>query len=111
VELEDAARIDGCSTFGFFRRIVLPLSKPALATVSVLAIVGAWNAFLLPLVVFSSQEQWTLPLGVMNFSTQYTSDTARVLAYTTLSMVPALLFYVVAERQIVSGLTAGSVKG
>lgn len=111
VELEDAARIDGCSTFGFFRRIVLPLSKPALATVSVLAIVGAWNAFLLPLVVFSSQGQWTLPLGVMNFSTQYTSDTARVLAYTTLSMVPALLFYVVAERQIVSGLTAGSVKG
>lgn len=111
VELEDAARIDGCTTFGFFRRIVLPLSKPALATVSVLAIVGAWNAFLLPLVVFSSKEQWTLPLGVMNFSTQYTSDTARVFAYTTLSMVPALLFYVVAERQIVSGLTAGSVKG
>ncbi|MFN8620143.1 MAG: carbohydrate ABC transporter permease [Chloroflexota bacterium] len=111
VELEDAARMDGCSTLGFFWRVVLPLSKPALATVSVLAVVGAWNAFLLPLVVFSTQEQWTLPLGVMNFSTQYTSDTARVLAYTTLSIVPALLFYVVAERQIVRGLTAGSVKG
>jgi raffinose/stachyose/melibiose transport system permease protein len=111
VELEDAARIDGCSAFGFFWRIVLPLSRPALATVAVLAIVGAWNAFLLPLVVFSSSDQWTLPLGVMNFSTQYTSDTARVLAFTTLSLVPALIFYVIAERQIVGGLTAGAVKG
>lgn len=111
VELEDAARIDGCSVPGFFWRVVLPLSRPALATVAVVAIVGSWNAFLLPLVIFSSSDQWTLPLGVMNFSTQYTSDTARVLALTTLSMVPALLFYVVAERQIVGGLTAGAVKG
>jgi raffinose/stachyose/melibiose transport system permease protein len=111
VELEDAARIDGCSAFGFFWRVALPLSRPALATVAVLAIVGSWNAFLLPLVVFSSSDQWTLPLGVMNFSSQYTSDTARVLAFTTLSMVPALIFYVIAERQIVGGLTAGAVKG
>jgi raffinose/stachyose/melibiose transport system permease protein len=111
IELEDAARIDGCSAFGFFWRVVLPLSRPALATVAVLAIVGSWNAFLLPLVVFSSADQWTLPLGVMNFSTQYTSDTARVLAFTTLSMIPALIFYVIAERQIVGGLTAGAVKG
>jgi raffinose/stachyose/melibiose transport system permease protein len=111
VELEDAARIDGCGAFGFFWRVVLPLSRPALATVAVLAIVGSWNAFLLPLVVFSSADQWTLPLGVMNFSTQYTSDTARVLAFTTLSMIPALIFYVIAERQIVGGLTAGAVKG
>ncbi len=111
IELEDAARIDGCSAFGFFWRIVLPLSRPALATVAVLAIVGSWNAFLLPLVVFSSSDQWTLPLGVMNFSTQYTSDTARVLAFTTLSIIPALIFYVIAERQIVGGLTAGAVKG
>ena len=111
VELEDAAKIDGCSAFGFFWRVVLPLSRPALATVAVLAIVGSWNAFLLPLVVFSSADQWTLPLGVMNFSTQYTSDTARVLAFTTLSMIPALIFYVIAERQIVGGLTAGAVKG
>ena len=111
IDLEDAARIDGCSAFGFFWRVVLPLSRPAIATVAVLAIVGSWNAFLLPLVVFSSADQWTLPLGVMNFSTQYTSDTARVLAFTTLSMIPALIFYVIAERQIVGGLTAGAVKG
>jgi raffinose/stachyose/melibiose transport system permease protein len=110
-ELEDAARVDGCGTFGFFWRILLPLSRPALATVTVLAIVTSWNAFLLPLVVFQGGEQWTLPLGVMNFSTQYNSDWARILAFTTLSMIPAVAFYVIAERQIVSGLTAGSVKG
>jgi raffinose/stachyose/melibiose transport system permease protein len=110
-ELEDASRIDGCSTFGFFWRILLPLSRPALATVSVLAVVLSWNEFLLPLIVLSGQDQWTLPLGVMNFSTEYTSDIARVLAFTTLAMIPALAFYVLAERQIVGGLTSGAVKG
>jgi raffinose/stachyose/melibiose transport system permease protein len=87
------------------------MSRPVLATVSVLAIVASWNAFLLPLVVLSDPEMWTLPLGVTNYSTQYSSDTARVLAFTSLSMVPALVFYVVAERQIVSGLASGAVKG
>ena len=111
VELEDAARIDGCSTFGFFWRILLPLARPALATVSVLSVVGTWNAFLLPLIVLSGNDQWTLPLGVMNFSTQYVSDQARILAYTCVAILPAVVFYAFAERQLISGLTAGSVKG
>jgi raffinose/stachyose/melibiose transport system permease protein len=110
-ELEDAAAIDGCSTFGFFWRILLPLSRPALATVAVLAVVGSWNAFLLPLLVVSSSDNWTLPLGVMNFATQYTADNGRILAFTSLSMIPALAFYLVAERQLVGGLTSGAVKG
>jgi raffinose/stachyose/melibiose transport system permease protein len=110
-ELEDAASIDGCGSFGFFWRILLPLSRPVLSTVAVLAIVSSWNAFLLPLVILSDQGNWTLPLGITNFSTQYSSDTARILAYTTLSLIPALLFYVVAERQLVGGLTAGASKG
>ena len=110
-ELEDAAAIDGCGSFGFFWRILLPLARPALATVAVLAVVSSWNAFLLPLVILSDQANWTLPLGLTNFSTQYSSDTARILAYTTLSLLPALIFYLLAERQLVSGLTGGSVKG
>ena len=110
-ELEDAARIDGCGTFGFFWRILLPLSRPAIATVSVLAIVTTWNAFFLPLVILSGADQWTLPLGAMNFSTEYSSDKARVLAYTVVTMIPAVIFYAFAERHIVSGLTSGSVKG
>ena len=111
MELEDAAAIDGCGQLGFFFRILLPLSRPVLATVAVLAIVSSWNQFVLPLVMLSSESNWTLPLGLTNFSTQYTTDTARILAYTSLALVPALAFYVVAERQIVGGLSAGSVKG
>jgi len=111
VELEDAARIDGCSSFGFFWRILLPLARPALATVSVLAVVTTWNAFLLPLILLNGADQWTLPLGVMNFSGQYVSDQARILAFTVVAVIPAVLFYIAAERQLVGGLTAGSVKG
>jgi raffinose/stachyose/melibiose transport system permease protein len=110
-ELEEAAALDGCGPFRFFYTIALPLSRPVLATVSVLAIVSSWNAFLLPLVVLSDPHMWTLPLGVTNFSTQYSSDTARVLAFTSLSMVPALVFYVIAERKIVRGLASGALKG
>jgi raffinose/stachyose/melibiose transport system permease protein len=110
-DLQDAAAIDGAGPFRFFWQILLPLSRPVLATVSVLAIIGSWNAFLLPLVVLTDSGQWTLPLGVTNYSQQYTTDTARVLAFTTLSMVPALVFYAFAERQLIRGLTSGAVKG
>jgi raffinose/stachyose/melibiose transport system permease protein len=111
VELEDAAKIDGCGSFGFFWRVLLPLARPALATVSILAIVGTWNAFLLPLILLGGQDQWTLPLGVINYSGLYSSDQARILAFTVCAITPAVVFYALAERQIVGGLTAGSVKG
>lgn len=75
-----------------------------------LAVVTSWNNFMLPLVVFSDQSWWTLPVGVQAFQGQYADDTARVLAYVVLSMIPALGFYAVAERQLIGGLT-GSVKG
>jgi raffinose/stachyose/melibiose transport system permease protein len=110
-ELQDAAAIDGCGPFRFFWQILLPLSRPVLATVSVLAIVGSWNAFLLPLVVLTESDNWTLPLGVTNYSTQYTADIARILAFATLSMLPALILYAFAERRLVAGLTSGAVKG
>ncbi|MGC4807576.1 carbohydrate ABC transporter permease [Micromonospora sp. DT233] len=109
-EVEEAAILDGCGPFGFFWRILLPMARPALATVSVLAIVTSWNNFMLPLVVFTDQSWWTLPVGVQAFQGQYADDTARVLAYVVLSMIPALGFYAVAERQLIGGL-AGSVKG
>jgi raffinose/stachyose/melibiose transport system permease protein len=109
-ELEDAATIDGCGRMRFFWRILLPLSRPALVTVSVLAVVNSWNAFLLPLLVLGDAAEYTLPLGTAAFSSQYGSDTARILAFTALSMLPALVFFLVAERKMVGGL-AGSVKG
>lgn len=109
-EIEDAAMIDGTSRLGFYWRILLPLSRPALITVGILAFVTSWNAYLLPLLAFNDQNNFTLPLGVANFQTQYTQDTAKILAFTGLSMVPALAFLAIAERRIVGGLT-GAVKG
>jgi len=108
--LQDAARIDGCGPFRFYWYVMLPLSRPVLSTIAVITIVGSWNAFLLPLLVLIDPEQHTLPIGVNNVSAQFSTDYSVVLAYTTLSMVPALLFYALAERQIIGGLTSGSVK-
>jgi raffinose/stachyose/melibiose transport system permease protein len=110
-DVEEAATLDGCTPFGFFWRILLPMARPALATVSVLAVVASWNNFMLPLVVFNDPTWWTLPLGVNQFRGQYAADTARILAYVVVSMVPALVLYVVAQRQLVSGLTSGATKG
>jgi raffinose/stachyose/melibiose transport system permease protein len=109
-ELEDAAIIDGAGRIGFFWRILLPLSGPALATVSVLAFVTSWNSYLLPLLVFDQPEHFTLPLGVATFQSQYSQDTAKVMAFTALSVLPAVVFLAFAERRIVSGLS-GAVKG
>lgn len=110
-ELEDAAYIDGCSIMGFFWRILLPLSRSALATIAVLVMVASWNNFLLPLLVLNSQDLWTLPLGTSQFQRQYSSDWGKILAFVSLSMLPAIIFYLLAQRQLIAGLTAGSVKG
>ena len=111
VELEEAAVLDGAGPLRFYWSVLLPLSRPVLSTIAVITLVTSWNAFLLPLVVLTDSASWTLPIGVTNYSTQWTTDTARVLAYTTLALIPALLFYMVAERQIVKGLSAGAIKG
>jgi raffinose/stachyose/melibiose transport system permease protein len=110
-DLEDAAAIDGCGPLRFYWSVMLPLSRPVLSTIAVLTVVGSWNAFLLPLLVLIQPDQWTLPLGINNISAQYVTDTAMILAYTTLAMIPALIFYFIAQKQIVTGLTTGGVKG
>ena len=110
-ELQDAAYIDGCNNFDFFWRILLPLARPALAAVAALTMIVSWNDLLVPLVVLNSDKLWTLPLGTMQFQGQYGQDLALVSAFVALSAIPTLIFYLLAERQIVSGLTAGAVKG
>jgi raffinose/stachyose/melibiose transport system permease protein len=109
-ELEDAAAIDGCTSFGFFWRVLLPLTRPALMTVIILQVIYSWNNFILPLLVLTDPNHWTLPLGAANYSTEHASDTAGVLAFTTISIIPALVFFLFAERRIVGGLS-GAVKG
>ncbi len=109
-ELEDAAVVDGAGRFGFFLRILVPLSRPALTTVGILAFVVSWNAYLLPLVVFTSQSKYPLPLAVATFQSTYTQNTAAVFAFTALSMVPALALFVFAQRKLVGALS-GALKG
>lgn len=109
-EIEEAAAIDGMSRLGFFFRMVVPLSLPGVVTVGILGFVGSWNNYILPLYILNSQANYTLPLGVQVFSSQYSTDTAKVLAFTSLAMLPALVFFSVFEKRIVGGLT-GAVKG
>jgi raffinose/stachyose/melibiose transport system permease protein len=109
-EIEEASAIDGASRLGFFFRMAVPLSLPGVITVAILAFITSWNNYILPLYVLNSQANYTLPLGVQQFASQYSQDTAKVLAFTSLSMLPALLFFSVFQRRIVGGLT-GAVKG
>ena len=109
-EIEEAAAIDGSSRIGFFFRMVVPLALPGVITVGILSFVSSWNSYILPLFILSDQNNYTLPLGVQAFSSQYSEDTAKVLAFTSLAMLPALVFFTIFERRIVGGLT-GAVKG
>lgn len=108
-ELEEASLLDGASRIGFFWRILIPLSGPGLITVGVLAFVGSWNSYLLPLLLLQGDMK-TLPLGVADFSSEHSADTAGVFAFTTLAMIPALVFFLTMQKRIVNGLQ-GAVKG
>jgi raffinose/stachyose/melibiose transport system permease protein len=110
-ELEEASAIDGCGQFGFLFRVIVPLSTPILATVSVITLVGSWNNFFTPLLVFNSQRKFTLPMGVMDFMGEHASDWNMILSFLTLAMVPAVVLYVLCQKYIVAGLTGGAVKG
>ncbi|MDR1806437.1 MAG: hypothetical protein LBR33_00725 [Propionibacteriaceae bacterium] len=90
--------------------MVIPLSASGVVTVGVLAFVASWNSYLLPLFILNKEALFTLPLGVQAFASQHSVDTARVLAFVSLSMIPALVFFSTMERRIVGGLT-GAVKG
>jgi raffinose/stachyose/melibiose transport system permease protein len=109
-EIQEASSIDGCSRLGFFWRMVLPLSMPGVITVGILTFIASWNSYLLPLFILNRESTFTLPLGVQAFASQYSVDTAKVLAFTSLSMIPALVFFSLFQRRIVGGLT-GAVKG
>ena len=108
-ELEEAALLDGASRIGFFWRILLPLSGPGMVTVGVLAFVGSWNAYLLPLLLLQSDMK-TLPLGVADFSSEHASGHGGRLRVHPLAMIPALVFFLAMQKRIVNGLQ-GAVKG
>jgi multiple sugar transport system permease protein len=111
VELEEAARIDGCSRLGTLFRIVLPLSGPALATLAVITFLYSWNDFLWPLVVIQSQNHMTLQLGLSMFQGAHATDWTLLMAGNVMAVLPMLLAFVVAQRQFVRSIAAAGVKG
>lgn len=110
-DLEDAARIDGASHFQVFWRIMLPLTRPALAAVVILNGVWMWNDFFLGLILLTKQKSQTLPVGIMAFRGTYTTEWGLIFASVTISVVPVVVAYLLLSRQFIAGLTAGSVKG
>ncbi len=111
-ELEEAAYIDGATIYQFFFMILLPIVRPAIFAVATIQIIAAWNEFFLPLVVLTgATETWPLPLGLMQFQGQYGTDWAAVMTYITILMIPAIIFYLLTQRYIVTGLTGGELKG
>lgn len=110
-ELLEAALVDGCSYINFFRYVTLPLSRPILATVGTITFVNSWNAYLLPLVMLDSDELYPWPLGIMVYQGEYSSEWSLILAFVTLTILPTIILFILAQKHIVAGLTAGAVKG
>ncbi|NMD47385.1 MAG: carbohydrate ABC transporter permease, partial [Propionibacterium sp.] len=110
LELEEAARVDGASTWGVFWRVIFPLLTPMNATVGILTCVWAWNDFILPLVVLTSPDARTLPLANYVFQGQFNTDYTVAFASYLMAMAPLLLVYVFSQRWVISGVTRGSIK-
>jgi multiple sugar transport system permease protein len=110
-ELEEAAFIDGASHWTVFRRIVLPLSGPSLATFGIFAFMASWNSFLWPLVVTNSLDMMTLPVGLSNLQGQYSTAWNLVMAGSTISVIPILIVYLAAQRYVVRGVALSGIKG
>jgi ABC-type sugar transport system, permease component len=111
MELDEAAHMDGASTFYTMTRILLPICKPAIATVIILSFLDTWNEFPFSLVLVSHDSFKTLPVGLTNFYGQYTSDYTTLMAAMVLSILPVMAVYLAFYKNIIQGMTAGAVKG
>jgi multiple sugar transport system permease protein len=109
-ELEEAAAIDGCSSAGIFWRIVLPLSKPALAALGIFTFVGSWNDFLGPLVFLDSVDKYTLPVGIALFQTSYYSEYGLTLAASVICTLPVVIAFLLFQRSIIQGIALTGLK-
>lgn len=110
-DIEESAVMDGCGIFRIFWSIILPMSRPALATVTILNFIYNWNEFSFALVLINDPELQTLPLGLASFAGQFTTNYGAQMAGLTMSLIPILAFYLLLEKEIVKGMTAGAVKG
>lgn len=109
--LVEAARIDGCNEFSIFHKIAIPLMMPSIATMSIFTFIGTWNNYLLPLVMISSQEKYTLPILIVVAKGVYKTDFGAIYTGIAISVVPIMIAFVFMSKKIIGGLTIGGVKG
>ena len=109
-ELLDAARIDGCNEFGVFRKVVLPLALPGIATLIIFTFMGTWNDFLWPRIVTNTEALFTLPVGLAQLQMKNTSNVAQIMAGTVLTALPMIIVFLFMQRQFIEGMTAGALK-
>lgn len=110
-EVEEAARIDGANHWQIFTRIVMPLSKPALATLTIFAFMASWNSFLWPLIAINSEAMMTLPLGLSQLHGRFATEWNLVMAGSTISVVPIVAVYLFAQRYVIQGVANAGLKG
>lgn len=111
MELSDAARIDGCSEFGIYSRIILPLSKPALATVGLFSFMGHWNDFLAPLIYLEDDTKYTLALGLQQFQRQFGMEWGMLMATSVVISLPIIVLFFFTQRTFVQGIALTGMKG
>lgn len=110
-ELEDAAHIDGCSDFGVFRHIILPLCKPAIASLAIFTFVRVWNDFLWPLIALNRPQNYTLTVGVANLQGEFMTDWGVIFAGAALAALPMIVFFLLFQRYFLEGVRMGAIKG
>jgi ABC-type sugar transport system, permease component len=111
LELSDAARIDGLRDFGIYSRIIVPLSKPAIASLTIFTSVTVWNDFLTPLIYLNGSAKWTIQLGLRSLFTEFTADYGSVMAGAVLTVLPVLIVFIALQRQFVQGVTMSGMTG
>lgn len=110
-ELEEAGRIDGCSAFGLFSRIIMPMSKPALSTLAIFSFIGQWRNFLWPLIVINRTEMKTLPLGIRMFQGQYGTEWNLLMCATAIVIIPSILIFIILQKYLVEGISLSGMGG
>ncbi|MFD3653922.1 carbohydrate ABC transporter permease [Streptomyces sp. 24-1644] len=111
VELEESAMVDGCTRMGAFRRVIFPLLAPGLAAASIFALVNAWNEYLFAYILINDNSKYTLNVWLMTFTTERGTDYGALMAASTLISIPVVIFFMIIQGKMATGLTSGAVKG
>ncbi|MEW1887261.1 carbohydrate ABC transporter permease [Streptomyces sp. NPDC048567] len=111
VELEESAMVDGCTRFGAFRRVILPLLAPGLAAASIFALVNAWNEYLFAYILINDNSKYTLNVWLMTFTSERGTDYGALMAASTMIALPVVIFFMFVQKKMAAGLTSGAVKG